>query len=325
MAIVKDSETLYLEFMKKPCDDPTPNFDGKPSSLHKFFKDIEMYSDENDLPDRDKISWALSHIDRTTDFLSWVDQKNEISGCHDNWDKFKQAITQLYRYSVNINDLYDLCKELESEPLSARPNLRSVRPSRADKDHSINSSAVGTHIPLMPTRHSRSAPYFNGNPHFLHRFFKDVEMLSDQCKLDDAKKVEWALEYVEMLDDYNLWRLQTGDCRDNWIQFKQSIMGLYPDASPTTRYTIDDLTSLVMESDGMPLQSLSNLSEYYRRFTLISSSLSENGMLDLEDHDFGTLFVEGMTPQFRKEFSDYLDRNRFGRRWFSFRSVEKDF
>ena len=136
--------------------------------------------------------------------------------------------------------------------------------------------------PNMPSRNHRTAPAFNPyEPRTLFRYFEDLGTLFTQCGVADAaEQKRYACTYIPVNEE-DVWTAipQYSNVASTFDEFKEAIFELYPSCSKDRRYTIDDLDRLTGAQQRLGIQSLEELSTYYRQFYAISSFLISKNRL----------------------------------------------
>ncbi|KAF8991635.1 hypothetical protein BDQ17DRAFT_1432978 [Cyathus striatus] len=189
--VTLEAKTYYpksMPFPREPVQNPNN------LKLHIFFKNVERYSAKCRMNDEETIKFVLDLVldNQPIDYFIWVGQAEVVRSSTKpmyNWQEFKRRIVQL-RPEV---DGYLSLDQFHNRKDQTSLNSEVVVPKSKAR------------VQFMPSRRDPLAPKFNGNPFHVHRFFEEVEMLADQCGLDDTKKIEWALQYVELPADYDLW------------------------------------------------------------------------------------------------------------------------
>ncbi|CAK5276435.1 unnamed protein product [Mycena citricolor] len=134
----------------------------------------------------------------------------------------------------------------------------------------------------MPARGARGAPEFDSSkPRQLPRYFSDLELEFARVGVtDETEKKRHATRYVSV-DDQDTWESLTEftSVTTTYADFKKAVLKLYPGTDSDRKYTMSDLHSLIGEYATSGILSLSDYSEFYRRFITITTYLISKGRL----------------------------------------------
>jgi len=134
----------------------------------------------------------------------------------------------------------------------------------------------------MPARGHSSAPKFDSKvPRELPRYFAELEVLFQKCKInDDQEKKIWARHYTD-IDTADTWSFLP-ECTDNtksYNEFVQAVKRMYPGTSDTRRWTIADMDKLIGEQLRIGIHSISELSSFYLKFYKVTQFLVSKGSM----------------------------------------------
>jgi hypothetical protein len=139
-------------------------------------------------------------------------------------------------------------------------------------------------ITPLPARNSRNAPKFDpdyeeGLPAFFEEF--EESAIAAGIDTDDAKMKKEVLRYIHDATTMRFWKsLATfKDQNKSWDEFKQEVIENYPGADQPTEYTEADLSKVVSSYHGTHISNGRDLAKYHREFSIIASSLAENGVM----------------------------------------------
>lgn len=147
----------------------------------------------------------------------------------------------------------------------------------------------------MPARNSSSAPKFDStNPRTLIRYFRELEILLDEARIDDPQlRKEHAMRYLDN-DDYEIWDSLAEARRPySYEEFRYVITSSYPGAEATRKYHIDDVTKLTDKWRRDGITTTQALGEYYREFRNITNYLI--GQQRISEMEQRRKFVEGFS------------------------------
>ena len=140
----------------------------------------------------------------------------------------------------------------------------------------------------MPLRGTKDAPKFDGNvPALLPRFLEDVDLLATAAGINDAKKIRYAMWYVD-LDEAEVWQTVSAASAaiPDWDDFIDQVKELYPGCEGSNHFCHADLHYLVQDPWMASMRSQEDLGKYRRKFTKISSHLVDTGKLsETEQND----------------------------------------
>src|SRR5215510_3348450 len=147
----------------------------------------------------------------------------------------------------------------------------------------------------MPGPRDRLAPYFDGHPLSLKRFFDEIDYLSDACGLLPAEKISHTLRYLDH-HEYETWKSRPSALGRDWSAFKREITSLYPGADEDHRYTLVDLELLADKQARHPMRARYQFGEYYQQFVTISDWLGARSEISLRERN--TIFFSGFDTEF---------------------------
>ena len=127
----------------------------------------------------------------------------------------------------------------------------------------------------MPARNSSSAPKFDSsNPRTLIRYFRELEILLDEARIDDAQlRKDHAMRYLDN-DDYEIWdSLVEAQRPYSYGEFRRAVINSYPGAEATRKYNLRDVTQLTEKWRRDGIATTQALGEYYRDFRNITNYL----------------------------------------------------
>jgi hypothetical protein len=134
--------------------------------------------------------------------------------------------------------------------------------------------SVTTHN-MMPMRGHSTAPKFDPTqPHELHQYFDELNMLFGTCNITDLDQMKrHACCYLD-IDSAELWELVpefgTGTSFNN---FRTVIHKLYPGSENDRKWSISDMDKLIREQLRVGIFDASDLGIYYRLFYNITQFL----------------------------------------------------
>ena len=153
----------------------------------------------------------------------------------------------------------------------------------------------------MPARNHSSAPRFDSNkPRELPIYFRELELLLDSAQIvADQEKKENARRYLQR-EDFELWKsLPEFAANVTYEDFKTAVLRLYPGATEDRKYCLADVDRLIEDRKQEGIQTLEELSGYYRRFLVMTSYLLDTGRMAPVEQK--RLFIKGFpTPFLRK-------------------------
>lgn len=130
----------------------------------------------------------------------------------------------------------------------------------------------------MPVKTHPTAPRWDGKASRLSDFLEDVKALADTNRLPDADAIKAALRYAPS-EDSEAWQYTDGSLASSWAAFVSDVLALYPGATDRQRYTFRALETLVSEQATVPMQTPSDLAQFYRRFLVASGFLVKTGRI----------------------------------------------
>ena len=101
----------------------------------------------------------------------------------------------------------------------------------------------------MPLRGTQNAPKFNGKTlAVLPRFLEDVDLLGTAAGINDAKKICYAMRYVD-LDEAEVWQMVDAASTTNpvWNDFVDQVKELYLGCEGTNCFCHMDLHHMVQD------------------------------------------------------------------------------
>ena len=160
----------------------------------------------------------------------------------------------------------------------------------------------------MPTPHTRGAPYFSERTNeSLTDFLVEYNALATAHGLTDDQKVSTLSGYASpRLREF--WQTLNGYNTGDWTTYRASIQALYPDTSPSTRFTKKALHDLVDSWARTPMRDDDEVLEYYRRFLEYSNPLRTAETLTNEDRN--AEFFRGFHPEDREILNNRLHAYR---------------
>ncbi|KAF7795692.1 hypothetical protein EIP86_006857 [Pleurotus ostreatoroseus] len=129
--------------------------------------------------------------------------------------------------------------------------------------------------PSMPGRKEKQAPTFEADqPRELKRYFEDLELLLDRCKIaDDRKRKDYARLYVPIAVS-DIWEnLPEYIDATSYDDFKKRILKLYPGSEDDRRYSRADLLELVLRTSQTGVGTLDSWAAFYREYLTVSNYL----------------------------------------------------
>ena len=135
----------------------------------------------------------------------------------------------------------------------------------------------------MPLRKEHTAPTFDpSRSRELPRYFEDLEELMDRAHItDNSQKKKHTVYYVNFATEQQ-WKAipEFEDPSISYKEFKQAILGYYPEASDDYIYSRRDLDLLVSRHQHLGITSVKDLADYNLPFMAITSWLIEKQQLD---------------------------------------------
>src|ERR1700759_658098 len=96
----------------------------------------------------------------------------------------------------------------------------------------------------MPSRRSQNALRFNiADPASLWTYFIDYETLAEAAQLEETKKIQQSVIYLDR-DEADFWESLDEYSGNDWLAFKNAIFSFYPGSVPKDRWSLDDLDEL---------------------------------------------------------------------------------
>ena len=143
----------------------------------------------------------------------------------------------------------------------------------------------------MPLQRTKDAPKFDGKvPALLPQFLKDVDLLVTAAGINDAKKIYYAMRYVD-LDEAEVWQTvsATSIVILDWDDFVDQVKELYLGCEGSNCFCRADLHYLVQDSWMASMHSHKDLGEYRCKFTKILSHLVDTRKLS--ETEWNNLFL----------------------------------
>ena len=166
--------------------------------------------------------------------------------------------------------------------------------------------ALGVVGAPMPARNHSSAPKFDpSKPRDLPIYFQELELLLANAQIiGEQEKKENARRYLQR-EDFELWgSLPEFDAPTTYEGFKAAVRRLYPGATEERKYCLADIDRLTKERYQLGIQSLEELSAYYRQFLVMTTYLLGRGrMADVEQK---RRFIRGFQPGFSHRIAQRL-------------------
>ncbi|KDR81131.1 hypothetical protein GALMADRAFT_207976 [Galerina marginata CBS 339.88] len=160
---------------------------------------------------------------------------------------------------------------------------------------------------FMPARGDRSAPTFDPiKPRELKHYFSDLEFLMELAGvLTEANKKKHATRYVSM-DIADVWETlaEYKTAEKTYENFKDAVLKLYPGADDDQRYSLADLDIIIGSHQRLGLSTLTELADYYRQFSAVTTFLVEKERLS--ELDQKRAFIKGFPPALWERVSQRL-------------------
>jgi len=101
----------------------------------------------------------------------------------------------------------------------------------------------------------------------LIRYFRELEILLDEARIDDAQlRKDHAMRYLDN-DDYEIWdSLVEAQRPYSYGEFRRAVINSYPGAEATRKYNLRDVTQLTEKWRRDGIATTQALGEYYRDF-----------------------------------------------------------
>jgi hypothetical protein len=137
----------------------------------------------------------------------------------------------------------------------------------------------------------------------LAAFLDDVEQLGIDCELDAKQKIDWTIRYAPV-EEQEFWKLQPAVATNDWKQFKEEIVALYPGAGGDRKYSIGNLEALTDRQATIPIETSAQFGEYYRAFSKIASFLTAKKRIT--EREVSNTFLKGLEYSFRVQVRNQL-------------------
>ena len=128
----------------------------------------------------------------------------------------------------------------------------------------------------MPVRNHRTAPTFDPTqPRSLGRYFQDLEGWFSRCQIvDDVRRKEYTINYVPVAEE-DIWSSlpEFKEANKSYYDFKRAIQELYPTANSERKFTVNDLDLLITKFAREGINTIEDLSSYYRQYHAMSTFL----------------------------------------------------
>lgn len=111
------------------------------------------------------------------------------------------------------------------------------------------------------------------------RFLQKFEILIEGNHLSDRQKCKTILLYIDNQTHLNIIEQTDGFKPKNWNLFKENFLQEFVDES-MPKYRRTDLDSFIERYDYNKLSGLSEITEFYHKFSLISGDLKKKEMID---------------------------------------------
>ncbi|EKM74032.1 hypothetical protein AGABI1DRAFT_95917 [Agaricus bisporus var. burnettii JB137-S8] len=155
----------------------------------------------------------------------------------------------------------------------------------------------------MPSRYDRNAPKFDGNPRSLKRFFEDIEVLARDCGITPGEQIAQTLRYLDG-GDYEAWKSRPSAFGNDWNEFKQQVMDMYPGSEEDSLYSVTDLELFVERHASSPMRDQFQFGSYYRNFLTRAGWLLARGLISRRERN--KLFMNGFHIDFRNQLRTQL-------------------
>lgn len=142
----------------------------------------------------------------------------------------------------------------------------------------------------MPVRNQRTAPTFDpSQPRSLMRYFKDLEEWFSIMKVDDeTKRKEYAVSYVPVAEE-DIWSSLSSfaDPTKSYDDFKKAVQEMYPTSNSDRKFTVNDLDLLITRVAREGINTIEDLSNYYRQYHAMSTFLIEKDRISKGEQSRG--------------------------------------
>jgi len=157
----------------------------------------------------------------------------------------------------------------------------------------------------MPLPRDKLAPYYDGKPRHLRKFFREYEAAATAAQLVDPAKTDRVIEFVKMRVAQfwsNLPEFKV--VNKNWNAFMAAVLKLYPEVDDQHRYTLKDLKKLIRKQSDASIKTVTDLAEFHRIFLEISTWLVDKQLIG--EHERNRTYREAFRPRLRRKIGDRL-------------------
>jgi hypothetical protein len=134
----------------------------------------------------------------------------------------------------------------------------------------------------LPFRGEDGAPFFDGSPRSLLRYFRDIDLLYASLRItpSDFQKIAQTIYYLDN-DTASLWETiePPSGSSFTWEEWKNQVKTFYPGCEGDRLYSLRDLETHIRTHAINGVLSSDHLGEYFRGFSLISTYLLKRGQI----------------------------------------------
>ncbi|KAF9441429.1 hypothetical protein P691DRAFT_683941, partial [Macrolepiota fuliginosa MF-IS2] len=134
-------------------------------------------------------------------------------------------------------------------------------------------------------------------------FFDEMEILGRECHPSARDQILHTLCYLDE-PDHSAWMNSPAVAGDNWMQFRQGIMEIYPRAEDGAWFNVNNLEVFVEDNAAIPMLDWFQFGKYYQNFLTRSGWLLTRCLISYRECN--KLFISGFHIDFCNQLHTQL-------------------